>query len=148
MLLYTSVGGIIRTKNEEYVHDLIERMCHNEHLSTSERDAKRKGVLELDSNTTVLAQIEMILKQLARVAIIPANFSQVQTIWCDFCRQRHANGNIVLEGYIEEAYYAGKFQRGIPFSNTYNAGWNYHSNVNWSYNQGDTQVPQIPLTQQ
>lgn len=63
--------------------------------------------------TTVLAQLEVISTQLIATFIVQANISQVQRMRCDFCGQGHANGNYVLEGYIEESYYAGNFQKEV-----------------------------------
>lgn len=45
-------------------------------------------------------------------------------------------------------YYAINFQKGNPYSNTYNACWNDHLNVKWSNNQGHAQAPQVPQAPQ
>lgn len=52
-------------------------------------------MLELDSNTTLLAQLEIISKQLVATTIIPTNVSLVKTLRCDFCGEGHAIGNFV-----------------------------------------------------
>lgn len=44
-------------------------MCHNDHGS-SDQIVKQKNVLELDSNTTLLAQLEVISKQLSTYTLI------------------------------------------------------------------------------
>lgn len=71
-------------------------MCHNDYRS-SDRIVKQKNVLELDSNTTLLAQLEVISKQLSTYTL-PASVSHVQTLRCDFCEEWHANGKCVPEG--------------------------------------------------
>lgn len=63
MLLNASAGGTLRTKNEDGVKRLIENMFQNEYHS-SDRAVKQKRILEIDSNTKVLAQLDVILKQL------------------------------------------------------------------------------------
>lgn len=49
---------------------------------TNEIGVKLKGVLELDSKTALLAQLQLISKQLVGVTF--ANASQVQTLRCGF----------------------------------------------------------------
>ncbi|MCI63376.1 hypothetical protein A2U01_0084633, partial [Trifolium medium] len=65
MLIDASAGGTIRNKNEDEVRALVENMCMNEYRSKSERDPKKRGVLKVDTNTTLLAQIEILNKKLA-----------------------------------------------------------------------------------
>lgn len=62
ILLDASTGGSIKNKNEDKVKELIKKMCQNDYHSQSERWVKPKGVLELDSNTIVLSQLQMISK--------------------------------------------------------------------------------------
>lgn len=61
MLLDASWDGTLRNKNEVEVKILIENMCQNEY-SSSDRIVKPKGVLTVDLNTTILAQLEFISK--------------------------------------------------------------------------------------
>lgn len=63
------------------------------------------------------------------------NVKHVELLWYDFSREGHANGNCLLEGQTEEAQYARNFQRGKPYSNTYNLGCTYQSNLKWINNQ-------------
>jgi hypothetical protein len=50
-------------------------MCLNEYRSKSERDRKKKGMIEVSTHTTLLAQIELLNKQLAAKSILEANVS-------------------------------------------------------------------------
>lgn len=47
---------------------------------------KKKGILELDSHTNILAQLGVLTKKLAGATIIPrnANAIQAQVLQCDF----------------------------------------------------------------
>ncbi|XP_050915571.1 uncharacterized protein LOC127130642 [Lathyrus oleraceus] len=102
IILDASVGGTIKTNIEDEVKELIKKICQNEYLSQSEKGVKPKGVLDLDANIAMLAQLEVIAKQLAKATIIPANVSQVQILQCNFCGQGHAYGNCVTEGLVNK----------------------------------------------
>lgn len=59
MLMDASGEGTIRTKNQDEVKQLIDKMRQNEYRSQIESGVKTKenkmGVLELDARTTLLA---------------------------------------------------------------------------------------------
>ncbi|KAK2410681.1 hypothetical protein QL285_046032 [Trifolium repens] len=137
MLIDASAGGTIKNKNEDEVRQLVENMCLNEYRSKSERDPKKKGMIEVSTHTTLLAQIELLNKQLAAKSISEANVSQVQDVRCDFCQGPHANGMCSAEANSEEANYASGYQKNNPFSSTYNPGWKDHPNLSWG-NQGNS----------
>ncbi|KAK2370199.1 hypothetical protein QL285_083268 [Trifolium repens] len=150
MLIDASAGGTIKNKDEDEVRQLVENMCLNEYRSKSERDPKKKGMIEVSTNTALLAQIELLNKQLAAKSISEANVSQVQDVRCDFCQGPHANGMCSAEANADEANYAGGYQKNNPFSGTYNPGWKDHPNLSWG-NQGNsfqgnsqTQQPRKP----
>lgn len=84
-------------------------------------EENKKGVLELDANTTLLAQLDVLTKHLARDTFVYANVSQVQALQCDFYGHGHAYSNCVLE-VTKEVQYVNKFPRGNHYSNTYNPG--------------------------
>ncbi|KAK2436917.1 hypothetical protein QL285_021877 [Trifolium repens] len=150
MLIDASAGGTIKNKNEDEVRQLVENMCLNEYRSKSERDPKKKGMIEVSTHTALLAQIELLNKQLAAKSISEPNVSQVQDVRCDFCQGPHANGMCSAEANAEEANYADGYQKNNPFSGTYNPGWKDHPNLSWG-NQGNslqgnsqTQQPRKP----
>ncbi|GAU41120.1 hypothetical protein TSUD_288100 [Trifolium subterraneum] len=76
MLIDASTGGTIRNKNEDEVRQLVQNMCMNEYRSKSERDPKKRGIIEVDTNTALLAQIELLNKKLAAKTLAEANVSQ------------------------------------------------------------------------
>ncbi|MCI38080.1 hypothetical protein A2U01_0059308, partial [Trifolium medium] len=69
-----SAGGTIRNKNEDEVRQLVENICMNEYRSKSDR---KIGMIEVDTKTALLAQIEMLNKKLAAKTLAEANVSQV-----------------------------------------------------------------------
>ncbi|MCI54383.1 hypothetical protein A2U01_0075633, partial [Trifolium medium] len=89
-------------------------MCMNEYRSKSDR---KRGVIEVDTKTALLAQIEMLNKKLAAKTLAEANVSHVQKVRCDFCHGPHANGMCSPEAEAEEANYAGGYQKNNPYSN-------------------------------
>lgn len=105
MLFDTSTGGIIRTKNEDEVKHLTERICHNEYRSISDQTIKLKGVLELDSNRALPAQLKVISKQLLASTLVSTNVSQVQTLRRDFYGEGHENEYDVPKRASVEAQY-------------------------------------------
>lgn len=60
MLLDASVRGTIKRNNEDEVKEQIDKRFQNEYRSQIERGAKPKGVIELDANHVVLAQLVVI----------------------------------------------------------------------------------------
>ncbi|XP_045830999.1 uncharacterized protein LOC123922316 [Trifolium pratense] len=132
MLIDASAGGTIRNKNEDEVRQLVENMCMNEYRSKSDR---KRGVITVDTNTALLAQIEILNKKLAAKSLAEVNASQVQEVKCDFCHGPHANGMCSPEaGGVN---YAGGYQKNNPYSNTYNPGWKDHPDLQWG-NQGNS----------
>lgn len=81
ILLDPFVGGTTRTMIGPQVKDLIESMCLHEFRSKSEKSVKTetvgtpKGMLVIDTHTTVLAQIELLNKKLAEISLSQANVS-------------------------------------------------------------------------
>lgn len=112
MLLDASAGSTIRQMIKPKVKDLIENMCMNEYHYKSERSVKLetsgtpKGMLTIDTHTALLAQIELLNKQLAEGYLNKANVIQVQALKCDFFGGGHENGRCLLEGISEDAQFA------------------------------------------
>jgi len=71
-----------------------------------------------------------------------AQVQQMGAPKCDLCGEGHANGEYVSERVSEEANYMGNYQKGNPYSNTYNPAWAKHSNLNYSNN--NTLNPLLP----
>lgn len=70
---------------------------------------------------------------------------QAAALRCDCCGKEHANDECVPEGLSEEANYMRNYQRGNPYSNTYNPGYARHPNL--SYLNTNTLNPLLPNLQ-
>lgn len=112
----------MRTYKEDEVIQLIERMCQIKYNTHNDGGIKKKFFIEFITNNILVAQLEVLTKQLDGATIFPTNDSQVQMLCCDFYGEHHANGNCVSEGYVEEMHYVINLSRGNPYSNAYNAG--------------------------
>ncbi|CAJ2674991.1 unnamed protein product [Trifolium pratense] len=158
MFLDASAGGSLKNKNQTQARELIESMAQNEYRVQNDRGAKKKpGMLELDTQTALLAQSTLMNSQMAAMlkhfTNTPNSQAQVmaaQDLKCDFCGQGHANGECFPEG-SEEAKYLANFKRSNPnhnpYSNTYNPGWRDHPNFGWGGNQGSFQSQQQSSSQ-
>lgn len=95
MLLDASAGGTIRKMTEAQVNGLIKKMCMNEYHSKSGRSVKLrtngtpKGMLTFDTYIALLAQIELLIKKIAKRCLNKANVSQIQSLKCDFYGRGH-----------------------------------------------------------
>ncbi|CAJ2651903.1 unnamed protein product [Trifolium pratense] len=133
-------------------------MAQNEYRVENDRGAKKKaGMLELDTQTALLAQSTLMNSQMAAVLkhLTSTSNSQMPVmaaneVKCDFCGQGHANGQCFPEG-SEEAKYLANFKRNNPkydpYSNTYNPGWRDHPNFGWGGNQNSNQSQQQSSSQ-
>ncbi|XP_045802421.1 uncharacterized protein LOC123896006 [Trifolium pratense] len=158
MFLDASAGGSLKNKNQTQARELIESMAQNEYRVQNDRGAKKKGgMLELDTQTALLAQSTLMNSQMAAMLKHFTNSSNsqlqvraTQDLKCDFCGQGHANGECFPEG-SEEAKYLANFKRSNPnhdpYSNTYNPGWRDHPNFGWGGNQGSSQSQQQSSSQ-
>jgi hypothetical protein len=150
MLLDASAGGSLKNKDESEARELVEAMAQNEYRVQNDRGAKKKaGMLELDTQTAILAQSQLLNNQMAAMLkhfttalAPPMQAKAVQDVKCNFCGQGHANGECFPAG-SEEAMYLGNFKKtdpnNNPYSNTYNKGWREHPNFGWGGNQNQSQ---------
>lgn len=65
-----------------------------------------KGMLAVDTHTTLLAQIELFNKKLVKSSLSKANMSQVEALRCDLYGGGHKNVRCSLKGSSEEAHFA------------------------------------------
>ncbi|GAU51100.1 hypothetical protein TSUD_411810 [Trifolium subterraneum] len=124
-------GGSLKNKDEGEARELVEDMAQNEYRVQNDRGAKKKvGMLELDTQTALLAQSQLMNTQMAAMlkhfTTAPAPQMQakaVQDVKCNLCGQGHANGECFPAG-SEEAMYLANFKKNDPnnnpYSNTYN----------------------------
>ncbi|GAU38093.1 hypothetical protein TSUD_318870 [Trifolium subterraneum] len=150
MLLDASAGGSLKNKDESEARELVEAMTQNEYRVQNDRGAKKKaGMLELDTQTALLAQSQLMNTQMAAMlkhfTTTPAPQMQanaVQDVRCAFCGKGHANGECFPAG-SEQAMYLSNFKNSStinnPYSNTYNPGWREHPNFGWGGNQNQSQ---------
>ncbi|CAJ2651700.1 unnamed protein product [Trifolium pratense] len=65
MILDASAGGSLKNRDEAEARELVESMAQNEYRATNDRGAKKKGgVLELDTQTALLAQQKLMTSQM------------------------------------------------------------------------------------
>ncbi|GAU10626.1 hypothetical protein TSUD_421080, partial [Trifolium subterraneum] len=150
MLLDASAGGSLKNKDESEARELVEAMAQNEYRVQNDRGAKKKaGMLELDTQTALLAQSQLMNTQMAAMlkhfTTTPATQMQanaVQDVRCAFCGKGHANGECFPTG-SEQEMYLSNFKKSStinnPYSNTYNPGWREHPNFGWGGNQNQSQ---------
>ncbi|MCH87593.1 hypothetical protein A2U01_0008466, partial [Trifolium medium] len=144
MILDASAGGSLKNRDEGEVRELVESMTQNEYRAQNDRGAKKREVLELDTQTALLAQqklmtsqMEAMMKLLSTAQSNTSQVNKVEQARCDFCLQDHPNGGCFPEG-SEEAKYLANFRKGYP-SNNNNSGWGGQSQ-----GQGSNQAQQRP----
>ena len=140
------VGGALMSKTHEAAYELLEELVSNNYQWPIEKAMLRKtvGVLELDSITSLAAQMATLSQQLGKM-----NVNAIQTnVVCDHCVGNHSSvdcqmGNPFAQSSYGQANYVSNFQRqNNPYSNMYNLGWRNHPNFSWSNNQGLAKPPQ------
>lgn len=70
---------------------------------------KKKCMIELDTQTALLTQLELLIKQLTVTNMAQVNSSQVQVLRCDFYGEGHKNCNCVPERQAKEVEYTRNF---------------------------------------
>ncbi|MCH92290.1 hypothetical protein A2U01_0013227, partial [Trifolium medium] len=129
MILDASAGGSLKNRDEAEARELVESMAQNEYRAQNDRGAKKKGgVLELDTQSALLAQqklmtnqMEAMLKLLSNSQTPTAQVNKVESSKCDFCLQDHPNGGCFPER-SEEAKYLANFRKSYP-NNNLGSGW-------------------------
>ncbi|GAU36667.1 hypothetical protein TSUD_15800 [Trifolium subterraneum] len=136
MLLDASAGGSLKNKDEVEAKELVETMTQNEYRAQNDRGAKKKaGILELDTNNAILAQMKLMSKEMEELKKASsrgsqASVNQFEEVKCDFCRGGHENGKCFPEG-SEQAKYLANFRKSYPNNQGYgcgNQGQNSNSN--------------------
>ncbi|PNX73069.1 hypothetical protein L195_g028967 [Trifolium pratense] len=116
---------IIENRDETEARELVESMAQNEYRATNDRGAKKRGgMLELDTQTALLAQQKLMTSQMEAMMKFQTQASlvgKVENVICDFCLQDHPNGGCFPEG-SEEARYLANFRKSYPNNNN-GSGW-------------------------
>ncbi|PNX67305.1 hypothetical protein L195_g063454, partial [Trifolium pratense] len=74
MILDASAGGSLKNRDEAEARELVESMAQNEYRATNDRGAnKRGGVLELDTQTALLAQQKLMTSQMEAMMKLLSN---------------------------------------------------------------------------
>ncbi|GAU38817.1 hypothetical protein TSUD_163920 [Trifolium subterraneum] len=136
--------------NHAQMQHFTQGLSAQTRIVQNDRGAKKKaGMLELDTQTALLAQSQLMKTQMAAMLkhfttapAPPMQAKAVQDVKCNFCGQGHANGECFPAG-SEEAMYLGNFKKNDPnnnpYSNTYSKGWRDHPNFGWGGNQNQSQ---------
>ncbi|GAU23642.1 hypothetical protein TSUD_304170 [Trifolium subterraneum] len=132
MLLDASAGGSLKNKDEVEAKELVETMAQNEYRAQNDRGAKKKaGILELDTNNAILAQMKLMSKEMEELKKASsrgsqAHVNQFEEVKCEFCRGGHENGKCFPEG-SEQAKYLANFRKSYPnnqaYPNNQGYGW-------------------------
>ena len=134
------------SKTHEAAYELLEELASNNYQWPTKRAMPRKttGVLELDSITSLAAQMATLSQQLGKM-----NVNAIQTnVVCDHCAGNHLSVDRQMENpFAQSSYgqanYVSNFQcQNNPYSNTYNPRWRNHPSFSWSNNQGLAKPPQ------
>ncbi|GAU44809.1 hypothetical protein TSUD_292020 [Trifolium subterraneum] len=120
MLLDASTGGSLKNKDENEAKKLLETMAQNEYWAQNDRGAKKKaGVLELDTQSAILAQMKLMTHQMEARGKANSNPPQAQEnkyeeVQCDFYKGPHANGGCFPEGSENsEEFRSSRMFRGL-----------------------------------
>ncbi|CAN6583540.1 unnamed protein product [Malus baccata var. baccata] len=141
-LVDSTVGGTLMDKTPEDAIHAFETICENsEHWDFPTKDsrvptassAKRGGIYEVDTRTSLEAQVAALTKLLTPLV------SKIATQPCTLCASiAHAMENCPanpnLEGIQEVNAFSGR-PRNDPYSNNYNPGWREHPNFSWRDSQ-------------
>ena len=127
-----AAGGALMSKTHEAAYELLEELASNNYQWPIEKTMLRKtaGVLELDSITSLVAQMATLSQQLGKM-----NVNAIQTnVVCDHCVGNHSSvdcqmGNAFSQSSYGQANYVSNFHcQNNPYLNTYNPRWKNHPN--------------------
>ena len=122
-MVNVAAGGALMSKTHEAAYELLEELASNYYQWPTERTMPRKiaGVLELDSITSLAAQMATLSQQLSKM-----NVTAIQTnVVCDHCAGNYSSvncqmGNPSAQSSYGQANYVSNFQcQNNPYSNTY-----------------------------
>ncbi|XP_010275028.1 PREDICTED: uncharacterized protein LOC104610214 [Nelumbo nucifera] len=143
-MLNAAAGGTLMRKTPKEAYELWEEMVANSYQWGNERTNK-KGVIiyNVDSITTLSAQLFALNKKLENLGVSAMNVSSVHFPFCELCGQGgHASvdcqvGNPFSSSSEQANFvsYGGNRSNFNPYSNTYNPGWRSRPNFFWSNNQ-------------
>src|SRR5215470_4201312 len=102
-------------------------MASNNYMKPSERSQPKRGLMEVDTMNSLLAQVKALSMQNATIQrCLGMNAAQqtAQVLACDFCGGNQTNGDCNPEfqpsSREEQINYMVNALRNNPYSNTYN----------------------------
>ncbi|KAJ4715207.1 DNA-directed DNA polymerase [Melia azedarach] len=139
-LIDTAAGDALMEKTTDEAYDLLKEMAANAYQWPTKRLTSKKvlGVHEVDSISVLTAQLTTLTKQLEAMI---ANSIHIPQMVCELCSGNHSStdcqvGNPFAVSSFEQVSYVGNYnQQNNLYSNTYNQGWQNHSNFSWKGNQ-------------
>ncbi|XP_076929792.1 uncharacterized protein LOC143594348 [Bidens hawaiensis] len=150
---FDALFGAQKQAVDQVVGGDFGRCTPNEALNILERAAKKifaynlprsipstKGVLHVDSNTLVSAQLEALTKRFDQMQSDLAKSSSR----CGVCDGKHQTSHCQQAMVVEDVDFVGR--QNNAYSNSYNPGWRNHPNFSWkdnggSQNQSQNQKP-------
>ena len=128
-------------KSANETQQIIEEMVANNYQQANERDNRRKhaNIYELDDLNLLSAKIDNVVKMLNKQGEIGSS-STISIASCTLCGGNYDDTNCVN---FEQIQYVNNFScptQNDPYCNTYNQGWENHSN----FRQRDQGIQQRP----
>ncbi|KAK8705534.1 hypothetical protein V6N13_049134 [Hibiscus sabdariffa] len=136
MMLDASANGTLLDKPPREGLEILEKLAQNDyqHLTTR-RGTMRRGIAQLDSSDTILAQISALTNMVKNLQKQPVIHEvKVLDYLYELCRNNHDSSECGQTP--ETSYYVGNYNRNVT-SNTYNPAWRQHPSFSWQ-NQNNT----------
>ncbi|KAK9666894.1 hypothetical protein RND81_14G219000 [Saponaria officinalis] len=140
--LDAAANGAIDMMAPEAAMELIEKMTSNSHHWEGERRDKKKG---RESVHALNAKIDDLTAQINRLCEGGSSYSprsqhspsHASQLPCQLCGElTHDAAECLNVTIMEQANAMAARQRFDPYSNTYNPGYDHHSNMSYGNNQG------------
>src|SRR4051812_32906706 len=144
-LIDTATGGSTNFSTATGIKKIIEAIAENEHLELYDRCTnKPEGIIDLKLETSkirvedaIAVEVEKKLKAMNIGTQQVAQVQQAQPVSCEICNGPHQTVYcFATPKQIEEIKF---LRQNNPYSNTYNLGWNNHSNFAWKDQQQQQQ---------
>ncbi|KAK8577972.1 hypothetical protein V6N13_076646 [Hibiscus sabdariffa] len=140
MMLYASANGTLLDKPPREGLEILEKLAQNDYQYPISRSGNmRRGIAQLDSFDTILAQISSLTNMVKNMQRQP-NTQEVKAL--DTFYELCGNNHDALEcgQNPETSCYIGEYNKNLR-SNTYNPEWRKHLNFSWQ-NQNNSLNPQ------
>ncbi|KAK8574899.1 hypothetical protein V6N12_062576 [Hibiscus sabdariffa] len=142
MMLDASANGTLLDKPPRESLEILDKLAQNDYQHpTSRRGITRRGLAQLDSSDTILAQIANLTNMVKNMQKQP-HIQEVKALdaFCEHCGNNHDASECGQQ--VESSYYVGNYNKNT-MSNTYNPAWRTHPNFSWK-KHNNTLNPQSP----